>query len=357
MIHVILDTNIWLYIANNSINNFKGEKHLELFNRLKSYQELGYITLYVNEIIIQEWNRNQHAQKEYIEKLKHKQKAKSELSALEKIIGDTEALKIVKKEFADKINFLIQENEKHLTIVKTFISNCRNVPIMENHKLKTIDLAMHNRAPFHKNKNNVNDTLIMLSFDSYMSNLSLTTLDAVYLVSHNKNDFCDDKEGKDFHHEIKKILSPNLKYANYDKLWGVLDLSEELQKELNKEIKIWEEDNEKDHFYYECSKCNSYGEDWGGWGELGNSMRLIFSSEVMSKSQLYLFEKEEYKPKINTQKEGSWGECNICGSTYFMCPICYNDIEFGEDYCSVCETSFSLKNKDGSYILYVQDVR
>jgi len=356
MIHVILDTNIWLYIANNFNGNFSGEGHIKLFERLKILHEQDYIAIYVNEIIIQEWDRNKHAQKGNIEKLKNKQNAKSELSALEKIIGDTEALKVIKKEFADKMALLIQKNEKHLSTVKEFISNCKKIPIDEEHKLKTIDLAIHNRAPFHKNKNNVNDTLIMISFDSYMSNLSLAPLDAVYLVSHNKNDFCDDKEGKDFHHEIKKILSPNLKYANYDKLWGILDLSEELQKELNKEIEIWEEDNEEEHFYYECSKCNSYGEDLGGWGELGNSMHLIFSSEAMSKIQLYLFEEEEYKPRINTQKEGSWDKCSICGSTYFMCPICYNDIEFGEDYCSVCETSFSLKNKDGSYILYVQDV-
>jgi hypothetical protein len=72
---------------------------------------------------------------------------------------------------------------------------------------------------------------------------------------------------------------------------------------LNKEIEIWEEDNEEDHFYYECKKCNSYGEDLGGWGEFGNSMNLVFASEVTSKTQLTLFKEEAYKPKINIQKE------------------------------------------------------
>lgn len=126
--------------------------------------------------------------------------------------------------------------------------------------------------------------------------------------------------------------------------------------QLNEEIKTWEEENEDEdnNFYYQCKNCNFYEFPEG---ELGNPMQLVFTSEVISKSQLTLFEEEEYKPKINTQKVGAWGTCNSCGSTYFMCPICFNDIEFGEDYCSECDTSFYLRRNNNSYILYVRDIK
>lgn len=355
MIHVILDTNIWLYIANNFLGDFKGEGHVKLFKKLKLYQELGYITLYVNEIIIQEWIRNQAIQIEYIQKLRSKLKTRTELKSLEHIIGNTDALKIVMQEFSTKIDKLIQENEGHINSVDKFITNCRNIPIDESHKLRTVDLAIQNKPPFHQNKNNVNDALIMFSFDSYINNLHLTSFDAAYLVSHNTIDYCEDKNGTHFHPEIKKILSSDILYGNYEKLWKILELSEELQSQLNQEIQVWEENEEEnDYLNFECEKCNY---DEYAYGELRNPMIIVFASEIMSKYQLTLFEEDEYKLKVNMQKEGFWGICRSCDSKYFICPMCYSYVNFDEDMCPECETSFFLKSNNDSYILFVKDVK
>lgn len=357
MVHLILDTNIWLYIANNFISNYKGESHVKLFERLVLFQDMKYITIYVNDIILEEWDRNQSSQKEYVGKLRNKLKSHSELTALEEIIGNTQALKIVRKEFSDQIEALIKRNEQHIKSVGEFISKCKSIPIEVGHKLKTIDLAIHNKVPFHRNKNNINDALIVFSFDSYISSLPLTHSDVAYLVSHNKEEYCENKKDKDFHSGIKNELLSGIRYGDYVELWKILDLSEELQNELNKEVETWEEGNEEGNCYdsYVCPHC--HWDEFGG-GNMRNSMNLIFASEAISKIQLNLFIEEEYKYVMPhyTLRQSFWDICTICGNKYFVCPICYCHVNFEDNHCTECETDFSLRRNMMDYTLYIKDV-
>ncbi|NDW19826.1 hypothetical protein D0T53_13040 [Dysgonomonas sp. 216] len=361
MVHLILDTNIWLYIANNYIGDYKGQGHLKLFDRLKTANRTGAISIYMNDIILTEWGRNQDAQIDYIQKLKKKLKEKAELVALENIIGSTEALNIVKKEFSEKIDTLIKENEDHVRNVENFMLDCKYLDIKDEHKIKVVDLGIHKKAPFHNSKNNINDALILYSFDDYLKDMEITVFDDFYFVSNNHEEYCSPDDFRIFHDDIRNNLESHLSYGNYHELWRILKLSKELQEELEEEIRFWTETNDElfDIDYFECKSSECYGyEDNTPFGYSKEEMTVKYLSEEAFKHQLNLFQEEEYTREINTATNTSWGRCNECGSIHFICPhcksiICHDEHEFK---CPECATTYELKKIKSDLVLYINDI-
>lgn len=71
MTYLILDTNIWIYLANgycDSKNISDEDVHFELIKILLEKLDLGEIELVTNDIIIKEWDRNKAAKETSIDK-------------------------------------------------------------------------------------------------------------------------------------------------------------------------------------------------------------------------------------------------------------------------------------------------
>jgi len=76
MIYLILDTNIWVYLANglDPIENkdYDDDVHFGLLSSLKQLKENGDITVLVNDIVFREWMRNKEHCRAKIVKLNNK---------------------------------------------------------------------------------------------------------------------------------------------------------------------------------------------------------------------------------------------------------------------------------------------
>lgn len=79
MIFLILDTNIWLYLANGfdsdkntHEHNLHQESHIALLQRLKNAVETGEVRILINDIILDEWKRNEAVSQTLISILERK---------------------------------------------------------------------------------------------------------------------------------------------------------------------------------------------------------------------------------------------------------------------------------------------
>jgi len=235
MVHLILDTNIWIYLAEG--------QHPFVLSGIIEKVDQNDIILLVNDEIIKEWDRNKEKCKFRIEKelLKQIDLAKELHTCLD--FNEAKAYKeLLSKIDKNKADFL-STIDKRFNVVDDLIRNkSKKVPIKEEHKLTVIDWALNQSAPFHRKRNSVADALILISSIDYIKENGINTVnynridvsDSIF-VSYNSDDFSKGVKGID-----KDIIHPDLKPVldsvgmTYERHFGkVLNLSASLRKEID----------------------------------------------------------------------------------------------------------------------------
>ena len=235
MVHLILDTNIWIYLA-------EGQHPFVLHGIIKKADNQDIILL-VNDEIIKEWDRNKEESKSRIEKelLKQIDSAKELYTCLEDIdaIAYKELLNKIKK---NKPDFLKTIETRFNTVDDLIRNRSVKVPIKKEHKLTVIEWALNQNAPFHRKSNSVADALILISSIDYIKKNGINTVnynridvsDSIF-VSYNSDDFSKGVKGED-----KDIIHPDLKpYLDsvgmtYERNFGkILNLASDLRTEID----------------------------------------------------------------------------------------------------------------------------
>ena len=122
MIYLVLDTNIWLYLANGyDREQFDKNLHFDFLKTLEEPDERKEICILVNDIIISEWNR-------------HKRKIGGvNIRHLERELEKNELSSLTNQELKKRI----LENKQHLNRVDEFIhKKCKKIEINDTVKLK-----------------------------------------------------------------------------------------------------------------------------------------------------------------------------------------------------------------------------
>lgn len=231
MVHLILDTNIWIYFAEGQ-HPFVLEGIIEKVNS-------NEIILLVNDEIIKEWDRNKDDSLLRIGKELHKQidYAKGLSSTLEGA-DCLEYKNLISKISSSKLEYKNTIASRYNLVDDLIKNKSVNVPIKTEHKLKVIDLALSQKAPFHRKKNSVADALILLSSIDYIkengiNNVNYNRIDVSdsIFISYNSEDFSKDIKGQD-----KNVIHPDLKpYLDsvgmtYERNFGrILNLTNELK--------------------------------------------------------------------------------------------------------------------------------
>lgn len=207
MIYLILDTNYWIYLA-------KGE-HPIVFNRLKEDILGKKFQILINNIIINEWNRNKEDIMSEIQKsIRYQSIAAEEISDY---LEDTEKdtfMKIIRKYKVKEESRIDAANQRVKAIEDIFYKHAIVTPINDQIRLKTVELALDQKAPFTKNKNSVGDALILLSSVEYLkeyglvSQGSLKNLHEAIFVTFNHTDFAASNQEKDkIHPDLEYLFS------------------------------------------------------------------------------------------------------------------------------------------------------
>ncbi len=242
MVHLILDTNIWIYLA-------EGQHPFVLKGIIEKVDNKDLILL-INDEVVKEWDRNKDEIKRRVESELKKQIniAKELTSTLESSDAD-DYKRLIGKISEEKPKFLATIEDRFDVVDNLIKNKSINVPIKEEHKLKVVDMALDQKAPFHRKKNSIADALILLSSIDYIKNNGLNAVDYnrvdvsdSIFVSYNSDDFSKNIKGPD-----KEVIHPDLKPLldsvgmTYERNFGkILNLSSRLKKEVDSYIEYIE---------------------------------------------------------------------------------------------------------------------
>lgn len=235
MIYLIIDTNYWIYLA-------KGE-HPEVFNRLKQDIIERKVQILINQVILDEWNRNKGDIITEIQEAIRKQAITAE--------GISEYLEGAEKDIFERVirNYKIKEEarvDSALQRVKAvediFYKHAIVTPIDDQMRLRIVELALAQKAPFTKNKNSVADALILFSSVEYLkqngivNKQGLKNLNEAIFVTFNHTDFSASNQEKDkVHPDLEPLLnSVGMKYVR--NIGQILDLTPQMIAEIDEYI-------------------------------------------------------------------------------------------------------------------------
>jgi len=255
MVTLVLDTNIWIYLAKGD-HPVVLQKLIEKFN----IQEIQFV---VSSLQIDEWKRNK---KSIIKQIRDAigfqiQNAQT----ISEYLGGDEKNTFTKilADFKNSEQKLIDSAEKRFELVEDILTNKSSIAAVTNdHIFEAANWAIEKRAPFHRNNNSYADALILLSAVNYIKENSLHTdpfekskkiivPDSVF-VSYNSDDFSKDLKGAEkdvIHPDLEPLL--NSVHMKFERNIGkILALSDVLQKEIDK---YWEyiDDLVQSHFEWE----------------------------------------------------------------------------------------------------------
>lgn len=348
MIYLILDTNIWIYLANGldtNTNKYDDNLHFQLLAELSRLKVKGDICLLINDVIVEEINRNKENSLSKIKQLEKKlSSSSSTFGSIKKYVKSD--LKTLEKEFKDGVEKDIQANKNHLQNLEKFLQNhCQSIEITQDLKLKIFDWSTKNEAPFHNKRNNTADASILFSASEYLKNNPLNEDISAIFVSNNISDFTNGKEKNEFHPDIQKKLSTSvIKYERF--LSKAVALSKEIIEQLEEYSKR-EAMLESIEFTCRGMFCEN-NENFSPWGYLDEKLDVIYQDEhFVDPNQLSLFDMPK---QITYDKTIRMGRCLICDTIHFECPECGEVIcseEEGEFQCPECLADLEIIFDDG----------
>jgi predicted nucleic acid-binding protein len=348
MIYLVLDTNIWIYLANGfdtKSGKYHDNNHFILLHKLMDLSADGDICVLVNDLIIEEWLRNKKNAEMKIIQLQSKMQNIAPIKEISKYVKTN--LSAIKSEYIEGLKEDIKANQVHLALLEKFLFNdCQLIPLPDAIKLKVFNLSTQKRAPFHNNKNNNADAAILFSTPSFFENHFWNYGDSVMFISNNIEEYTDGKNETEFHpHIIEELNGFDLKY--FKRLPEALEISEDIIKDIdsynqNKIIEVPPTD---------CMMSFCRYEDL----ILDCDLRVVYEIDLNTPSnQLCLF------PQMFKKTRRSYVQsvyCPACETLHYQCPKCFevSCVNDGPIFCCTsCKSPMSMRdNKHGEWELMV----
>jgi hypothetical protein len=361
---VFLDTNNWIYLS-NGFNIFSGEHedlHFKVFDIIEKRVADGSLVFLVNDIVLDEFERNKATTQLYIKELKKKVK---------NYINTLKELKIFTPTNVENIDDLIADikaksDEKialqtaHIARLEDFIkTKTKKISITDEHKVECTDMAVAKRAPFiGDKKNSAADALLLVSAIDHIVKNEKEKLEVFgetfdmgfpksFFVSSNAGDFSHPNDKKVIHPDLEPILAR----SNTKFYYSLNPLVTSLEKDfLTKEEFEFIEEAEGDD-WIKCEVCENL------WSriEFGNPTDVFDPNKVFDDpNQLEIFGdalKKAPTPSHNAYVAVRLGRCDYCSTDYVECPNCNAIVNLNEYNttieCTNCEYKFRLNVKMG----------
>ena len=216
MTNIVLDTNIWIYLTKDSYQS--------LWNKFQEMKDNDEINVLVNDVIIKEWNRNkENTIKRLITSIKNEYNAAKNLANYFQGQNKTDYLQQI-SEYKEEHNRIDKATDR-VQEIENFMKGCQIIEVTDEQKLFVSELAINKKPPFHNNKNNFNDALILRNILEFVKNEMPFQYDLIF-ASKNPSDFINNKTGEVYETLLDKLNPVRLK--NVTELAEALELAPEL---------------------------------------------------------------------------------------------------------------------------------
>src|ERR1035437_597764 len=179
---ILIDTCVWLDMA-------KDQEQVALLNVIEELIRLKELDLIVPRIVVDEFARN----KEKIIKESNKslsQVFKRVKDAVDKF-GDPKKKQLALELLNDvdyKIPSLGEAATISITRIENLLKGAKIIETTEEVKLRAVQRAIENKAPFHRLKNSINDAIIIETYADCIMDESSSGYRFAF-ITHNKHDF------------------------------------------------------------------------------------------------------------------------------------------------------------------------
>ena len=207
MLYLMLDTNIWIYIA-------KGE-HPNVIDQILEGVKKNELSVLSNEVITKEWQRN----KESVLHDSHKKiearfnNLVSAAKSIQEFLTDDE-----KKSFGSLIDSFKKDKTKEYEKANKLVEQVNELILRKSvqtritveMKLAVINRGLEKKAPFIHKNNSIGDALILMSTINYLKDkqLGYNVVNLVF-ISNNTDDYCNAKRGEgsnEFNNDLNDLI-------------------------------------------------------------------------------------------------------------------------------------------------------
>lgn len=341
-IYLILDTNIWLYLANSynpSNSGFEDGFHFKLITILQNLIKDKDITILTNSIIISEWKKNKGVANDLIAKYKKSLKSdKNHIKHFKKNLEVKEQRELdeIFAKYSKNIHKVISINEQHISDVEDLLMNKTEIiNVSEKVMLEATKRSLDKLAPFKGDKSNsMADAIILLSAIEHIKTISrinslhdkdFYVFKNSIFVSSNKNDYSNPLNEKEIHPELKILLdSVEMKY--------MINLGKAINQVKNDLIKYEELEKiekEMNDAYWKnvqfCDICDSRDSS-PGIVDFEEPIQIV---NELSKGRKTVKTQNNAKKKKDVDTV-QLGVCDYCNSDYLKCQYCGTSNHFDE---------------------------
>lgn len=257
---VVLDTCVWIDIANNKEDSF-----------LKALENLigkNFLKLVIPEQVLLEWNRNKEA-RIIVEKRRLITNFLNKISELKSICtveNNPELVELLKSlEFVMNrdTNTIVADYESYTERIDKLLSHPNSIHLTDSVDVKNraVGFALDRKAPFHS-KNSMADALIFFSTLEY-SELMKVSGGYTMFITKNHNDF-GDKGTSNFHEHLEEVIDQaGVTIEYYNSLRVAVNALQTTSDDWDSVINEWqEEEREREHearkilsFIGTCDDC------------------------------------------------------------------------------------------------------
>ncbi len=183
MLHVLIDTSVWLELA-------KDHRQLPILTCLETLVEQGDVALIVPQTVVDEFGRN---------KDRIVREGAQSLSSLFRRVKDTverfgpadtkTAVVQGLDEVDHRVAFLADAARETVGRIEALFAAATIVPASVDIKVRASERAILGKAPFHRQKNAINDAILIEHYADACD--SLINPDRTAFITHNTRDFSD----------------------------------------------------------------------------------------------------------------------------------------------------------------------
>jgi len=367
---VFFDSNTWIYLSNGFEVFSKKylDLHFKVFEILQKRVWDGSLIIFTNEIVKEEWKRNEEDAATQLRVLTDKAKSYTDqLRAIGQYLDhDQDQIEKMVTAVIEQTDKKIEMNKRHIEKVKHFIEHqTQTVAVTDEHRIEASLMAQRTQAPFRGDKSNsMSDALILLSITDFLDTSKPIDHPAVnyairedgafssYFISSNFGDFANLPDKHTIHPDLEPILARS--GTVYHPSLG--PLIEELEKEFlsHDELRALELSDG----FFNCYLCEA---DYRTlkFSEPRRTYDPYKFNRPFDPNQLILFDDiplpDNEKPFSNVET----AYCGHCNTDFIVCPNCdtmFNiDVDEVSD-CPGCHYNFFLevvRNRKGAIDRYV----
>lgn len=314
MHYLFIDTCVWLTIAKSK----NQQALLEAFNHLL---DSNCASIVIPNLVREEFLRNKERVIEAT-----KQQIGTEFYKVKKIIGtyggsDKELALAVLNDVGSRLPILSEVTGHTAEIIESLMDKCICLEDSESVRLKAISRALEKRAPFHRSKNSVADSILIELFHEFLKDK-----DGVFhFVTENYTDFSSVTDRRNPHPDFDGIFSDNVHY-HLDIAEAINSITPELLSDLEGEFNWLEDDTRSltdilsaideycNKVWYNRHKCREYKIETGevkvvpqGDMRLGNN---IIHEDIWERAKLEALKIESRYEDTGPWDDFEWGMIN-----------------------------------------------